>query len=268
MNSKSKFTKISLVGNLNEELGVVPLEHLWADMFALKMKIVKPEAFDQLSDAICQVLKAAEAFGARQIMFRLIKDEILSAQISRLLPQLGFKFKNERIEFTRPVIELPGDAGSPFSWKTAAELFWQPQNIADTLKRVALGDPDTDPNEAPISFIQDFLDDPVLTSGLPCIHIGFVNNEPAAMSVVQINPKTGWSRISYMGVVPEFRRQGLGVWVHRHAFAIMKAQGGKFYHGGTGATNAAMIRLFEAHQCRRLSRMEEWIYPMKEGARC
>jgi hypothetical protein len=55
----------------------------------------------------------------------------------------------------------------------------------------------------------------------------------AALTVVQMNPKSGWSRISYMGIAPKFRGQGLGKWVHRFSFRKMKEEGGKLYHGGT-----------------------------------
>lgn len=69
----------------------------------------------------------------------------------------------------------------------------------------------------------------------------------------------GASRISYMGVAPEFRQQGLGKWVHRYSFKTMKNLGEKLYHGGTSATNHAMLRLFEIHQCELFLEMEEWI---------
>jgi GNAT superfamily N-acetyltransferase len=114
-------------------------------------------------------------------------------------------------------------------------------------------------------FIQDFLVDPVLTAGLGCIHVGFMGDEIAAMTVVQINSKSGWSRISYMGVVPKFRTLGLGKWVHRYSFVQMKKQGGKLYHGGTVSTNTRMIRLFESHGCAVYRQMEEWIYLTKRG---
>jgi hypothetical protein len=268
MNNEIKFKKFPLIGSLNEELGTVTLEHLWADVFALKMKIIKTEALEQLNDVILEALSEADIFKAQQVVFRLIKGENSSDEIRRLLPRLGFKKKNERIEFKKQLNELPSDAGSPMTWKTAEELSWSPQDIANTLKLVAEGDPDTDPNEDPLLFIQDFLVDPVLSSGLQCVHIGFIKNELAAFSVVQINPKTGWSRISYMGIMPKFRKQNLGLWVHRYSFTVMKAQGGKLYHGGTSATNKGMIRLFEKHQCNQFCEMEEWNYSLKEGDQC
>lgn len=44
-------------------------------------------------------------------------------------------------------------------------------------------------------FIQDWLHHDEFTSGTDCISIGFANGEPCALSVVQVESKTGWSRI-------------------------------------------------------------------------
>lgn len=268
MNSEVKFKKFILMNSENEDLGIVTLEHLWADVFALKMKIHKVEALAQLNDVIKEALKLAEDLQARLVMYRLIKGEMTSEKMGELLPKLGFAKKSDRIEFKKSVDELPSDDGSPIIWKTAEELNWKPEAVAKTLKQVAEGDPDTDPNEDPLLFIQDFLADPVLTSGLRCIHIGFFENEIAALTVVQINPKTGWSRISYMGIVPKFRMKNLGNWVHRYSFKVMKAESGKLYHGGTTSTNVGMIKLFEKNGCSRFCEMEEWVYSLNGGERC
>lgn len=262
--SEIKYKKIQLTNSQNENVGTVSLEHLWADVFAVKIKIEKLEALNFLEENIRELLKEARYFRASQVIFRIVLDDNSSA-ISLLISKLGFKKKNERVEYKKQLAELPDDTGSPLVWKAAEELGLGPSEIAITLKLVAEGDPGTDPNEDPLTFIQDFLADPVLTSGLKCIHIGFIDNKIATFSVVQINPKTGWSRISYMGIVPSFRSQSLGVWVHRYSFKVMKEQGGKFYHGGTVATNKAMIRLFEKHHCDLFCKMEEWDYFLNAG---
>jgi len=258
MSNENKFKKILL----GENRDAVSLEHLWADVYGLKIKITAKESLMPLRSAFGNLIKDAESFQAKQILFRLVRDEF-SDEIRPWLSPLGFTFKNERVEFQKAVSELPEDAGSPLRWKSALELSWTPQDIAQTLKLVAEGDPDTDPNEDPLSFIQDFLHDPVLTAGLNCIHVGFLKDEIAAFTVVQINPKTGWSRISYMGIAPKWRHHHLGQWVHRYSFKVMKESGAKLYHGGTGATNISMIRLFEKHQCDRFRTMEEWIYSVE-----
>lgn len=255
--------KFLVTDKSNQELGTVSLEHLWADVYGLKYKRTDNKAVSaQWAESIRDALAEAEIQKARLVVFRVIKDEY-SDGLSQLLPQLDFTKKNERIEYKKSIDDLPDDSGSPMTWKSAEDLGWNPQAIANTLKLVAEGDPDTDPNEDPLLFVQDFLADPVLSSGPRCIHIGFVEDDVAAMTVVQINPKSGWSRISYMGIAPRFRKQGLGKWVHRYSFKVMKLEGGKLYHGGTVTTNKSMINLFELHQCDRFCSMEEWIYTIK-----
>ena len=197
---------------------------------------------------------------------RLIKSSRAS-EVAERLPSLGFAIKNERIEFNKAIDQLPDDMGTPMTWKNAEELSWQPQDVAKILGLVAQGDPDTDPKEDPLVFIQDFIADPVLTSGLNCIHIGFLQHEVAAMAVVQINPKTGWSRISYMGIAPQFRNRGLGKWVHRYSFRKMQLEGGKLYHGGTVSTNLPMIALFKKHGCDQIHEMQEWVFKVNRGRR-
>lgn len=263
MSNEIIFRKFLLLNNKNEEVGAITLEHLWSDVFGLRIRRTeKPALEKQWESAIHAALVQARIFKARQILFRLTKDKN-SEETTRILLQLGFKKKNERIEYKKLVDELPDDDGSPIVWSSAAKLRWSEHEIANTLKLVAVGDPDTDPNEDPLQFMQDFLADPILTSGLSCIHIGFIKNEVAALTVVQINLQSGWSRISYMGIAPKFRNKNLGQWVHRYSFKQMKIQGGKLYHGGTAVTNKPMIRLFEKHGCSLFCEMREWIYYLK-----
>lgn len=252
--------KFPLINEVGQEVGIVVLEHLWADTYGIRIKKTEfSTRIDQWMQALHLALTEADALSAEQVLFRLIKADGLS-ELSKVLPSLGFRKKLDRIEFRRLLTLLPDDdSGSPLSWRTAYEMNWSEQEIANTLECVAQDDPDTDAKDNPIKFIQDFLADPVLTAGLECIHIGFIDDHIAAMTVVQMNPKSGWSRISYMGVAPEFRQQGLGKWVHRYSFKTMKNLGGKLYHGGTSATNHAMLRLFEIHQCELFLEMEEWI---------
>lgn len=256
------FTKsFPLVGNASQETGAVVLEHLWADVYGIKIKKANSLTdIVQWEQAIRLALQEAKLRDARLVMLRLIRSDGL-ADLAAQLPKLGFRKKHDRVEFRKPIAALPEDDGSPLSWKTAKELSWSDVDVAKLLGQVAEGDPDPDVTEDPLIFIQDMLADPVLTSGLDCFHIGFFAGNMAALTVVQINPKTGWSRISYMGVVPAFRGKHLGKWVHRYSFRVMKAEGGKLYHGGTVSSNQEMIRLFELHQCERFLEMEEWVFP-------
>lgn len=244
----------------DQESGTVSLVYLWADVYAIKIKKTKAiQNAKPWANCIRQAIEKAKQKSAREIIFRLIKNEGLE-KLGQALTEIGFFKKNERFEFRKSVVDLPQAEESVIQWKTCQQLDWDPQKIAQVITLVSFADPDYNPKEDPILFIQDFLTDPVLTAGRDCVHIGFINEEIAALTVVQINPTTGWSRISYMGIAPNFRRQKLGQVVHRYSFKIMKAMGGKIYHGGTASTNRPMIRLFELHGCEKFREMEEWRY--------
>lgn len=256
--------KLSLTNQLGQEVCILALEHLWADVYGIKYKkLVEAISVSQVIDGIKNLLSDLDRKTARQVNFRLIKDRD-SSELSSLLSAIGFQKKNERVEYKKTIAELPTDEGSPLNWKSALDLNWRDKDIAEFLNLVSQGDPDSEANQDPLLYIQDFMADPVLTSGLQCVHIGFFNNEKAALSVVQINPKSGWSRISYMGIAPKFRRKSLGKWIHRFSFRQMKSEGGTLYHGGTDALNTPMIRLFESHGCKLFCEMEEWIYQVNE----
>jgi GNAT superfamily N-acetyltransferase len=258
MSDRITSKKFPLLGPMGEDCGAVTLQHMWADVFALRFSVLDSAGISALNSAVPEALAEARVREAKSVAIRLVKDEVFSEEIAQMLPSLGFVKKSERVEFKKSVEELPGDSGTPLVWKTAEELSWQPTDIAKVLMMVAVGDPNTSEDDDPIAFIQDFLVDPELTAGLQCIHVGFLNGEIAAFAVVQIKLETGWSRISYMGIVPGFRGQGLGAWVHRFCFGIMKRDGGKLYHGGTLASNSGMIRLFESSGCERFREMSEW----------
>ena len=160
---------------------------------------------------------------------------------------------------------LPSENRTPIKWQTARELAWTAQDLALFTKEVVTNALDVDPNEKPEDFIQDWLHHTEFTHGLDCAGIGFINDKPCALVVAQINKETGWSRLSYMGLVPEFRGKGLGKWVHRHGFEMMKAQGGILYHGGTHAENRPMRKLFKSHGCHVFCEMEEWSMKIERG---
>lgn len=238
------------------------LIHLWADVYGLKLpKDLSGETPDKsvLSKQLKNALLEARSRGAKELRLRFFKDNH-AISIGEILQSLGFRKNYERIEFNKTVEQLRDDEGTPLRWNTAQELGLSPEAVAKCLDVVAEGDPGHDPSEKSIEFIQDFLADPILTSGYGCIHLAFFRDEFAAMTVVQINPQNGWSRISYMGVAPKFRKQGLGVWVHRFSFAQMRREGGIIYHGGTTAKNKAMLALFRRHQCEVFQEVEEWSF--------
>ena len=236
------------------------LTHLWAEVYGIIQKSERSDIEVEIwSTLISQALVAAKEKNARCVQFRLI-EKPGSEQLSDKLPNLGFQKKQHRIEFRKNLSELPSGDGSMISWQSASEFGWQVRDVANFLKLVAKGDPDSEPTDDPVTYVQDWMKDPVLTCGTDCISVGFKDKKPCALMVAQINPKSKWSRISYMGIIPEFRRQGLGKWVHRKGFDMMRAKGGTLYHGGTSTENLAMLALFKSHRCEIYCKMQEWIW--------
>ncbi len=238
--------------------GIVSTEQLWANVYALKYN--KPEKrLDKniWQNLFAQANESALEFGAEAIEIR-IRLDYEPTIFQNILNELGFKKKSGRIEYQCEVKNLPDEKSTPIAWKTAQGLNWNRQQIANFTREIIKDALDVDPNERPEDFIQDWLHHEELTSGLDCIAIGFLENKACALTVVQINSDTGWSRISYMGVIPNHRGKGLGKWVHRHGFEMMKQQGGKIYHGGTHSDNLPMRKLFESHGCAVFCEMEEW----------
>ncbi len=239
------------------------LSHLWADVYGIDQRGSGRCSPDEWAKLIKQALEAASEKAVKSVVFRVIENSEAQGLI-RLLPSLGFVLKEGRVEYRAFLADLPNDEGTPFEWKSAADLDWTHQQIAAFLSEVAQGALDLEPVDDPLAHIQDWLKDPVLTAGLECVSIGFMNGKASALVVAQINPRTLWSRLSYVGLIPERRGQRFGQWLHRHGFEMLKAQGGDLYHGGTNSLNKPMIRLFEQHGCRSYHRMQEWVWKSVE----
>lgn len=250
------------------ELCAVTTEHFWSGVHGLERHTEKTANVTIETNVWLDLIKKATSrlakTDARMALFRLTKTDESKA-LSERLHETGFKKKQDRIEYRSPIEQLPLDDGSPFQWLNMKVENWPLEKIADLLSAVAVGDPDYDPSESALGFMEGWLKDPDLTSGLHCIEVGVLEGKPAVLIMAQINPKTKWSRISYMGILPEHRGKGLGAWVHRRGFAMMRAQGGTLYHGGTHSENHAMKKLFERHGCKEYRQMEEWTYTFERG---
>ena len=181
------------------------------------------------------------------------RAEQITPRYREALLEAGFVELGERIEFKSPMEDLPGDEGSPLLWRDRAAVG---KDLAiEMLSRTSNGDPHgVEEHERPAEALADMLSDVELSNGPECVQVGYLDGEPVAFVMAQVGNE-GWSRISYMGLVPAARGQGLGTWVHRHGFSMMRSQGGTLYHGGTAATNQPMLRLFESHGCKLYARM-------------
>lgn len=210
---------------------------------------------------IQQAMSEAKKLAAARVEFRLI-DVPSVVDVADNLPALGFTRLFDRVEFRAPLADLPSDeTESPLRWVSlASDKTWTLEAAADLFQAVSAGDSECDPAEDKAELLRCYLSDSVLTGGLDCVHVGYLAQRPVALVVAQINTRSGWSRISYMGLIPKVRGQHLGRWVHRHGFSMMRAQGGVLYHGGTLAQNARMIRLFLAHGCNEYRRFQVWFW--------
>jgi len=184
------------------------------------------------------------------------RDDQSDGAFTVALESSGFRRIGKRIEFRASVETLPSEKGSPLRWRTMEET--GTELAAEMLALCSIGDPHSSEEDDPTQAITEFLDDPALTSSPDCVQIGYLDERPVAFACAQVMPSSGWSRIAYMGLAPDVRGKGLGQWVHRHGFEMIRAQGGTLYHGGTAADNAPMLALFAAHGCAELARMTDW----------
>ncbi len=172
----------------------------------------------------------------------------------RALVRSGWKKEGGRVEFKTPVEALPLEDGTPLQWRDLSEVGLD--EAARVFGLAGVG-PDWDDDD-PHALIPGYLSEEGLTNTPDCIQVGYLDEVPVAFVVAQTESESGWCTLPFMGVVQGHRTQGLGVWVHRHGLAMLRAQGGQMYHGGTSAQNEPMLRLFERNGCALHAHMEEW----------
>jgi GNAT superfamily N-acetyltransferase len=195
---------------------------------------------------------------ARAGEFRLVERPHL-LPLGSTLAELGFQRRHDRIEFQTSLDDLPDETGTPLMWEAVSED--GPLRLAEAARlfeAASVGDPESEPDQDGLKALQVFLGDPEFRSGLDSIQIGLLEGKPCAFIMAQVIRSSGWSRITHMGVLPEFRGRGLGKWVQRRGFVMMRAQGGTLYHGGTTRTNVAMEAVFRGHGCREFCAMQQW----------
>lgn len=175
-----------------------------------------------------------------------------------LLVELGWKRHGERKEFKTPVVELPTDWQGPLTWKSLDEVGLA--LAAAVLNRAGQG-PDWEEEDDGKTLIESYLSSEELFCEPSCLEVGFDSaREPVAIVIAQTAPADGWCTMTFMGIVEEARGKGLGKWVHRRGFELLRQQGGESYHGGTSATNEAMLALFRAHGCKPYLHLSVWKY--------
>jgi ribosomal protein S18 acetylase RimI-like enzyme len=235
--------------------------------------------FEGWREALRAQMNEAQSSGARIFSTRVITRELgthpglTGARATRLrevLVDLGFRRAGDRAEFSVALdAHSVGEwlrsraAGDPFRWHAMAPAGEaRLEDAAKLLRRASTGDPATDPDEDAVGFIRAALGDRTLTREPTCVQVGRLPSAKgrvdAAFVMAQVNPENGWSRITYLGLVPEHRGRGLGGYVHARGVAMLREQGGTRYHGGTSTANAPMLALFRALGAEETSEMEEW----------
>ena len=252
------FLSLSPAGAVN---GAIYLTHLNEKTYAIQFptQVVNgPVNAEDLAPLLKEALDRLRVLSADAAHVRLTENPHLLPLVKYFSP-LGFSLAHTRIEFKAQVAELPTGEGGPLQWEPVGKRFTL-EDAAKFLEQAGQGDPDWSEGENTLELLRSYLADPEFHSGLDCIQIGSLEEKVAAVVVAQVIPDGGWSRSTYMGMLPEFRGRGLGKWVHRQGFRMMKEKGGKLYQGGTVKGNAPMEALFRAHGCKEFRTMQEWIW--------
>jgi hypothetical protein len=250
-----------LLDDKEEILAGLRLVQLGQGFWILSELIAREDAGDdgkrQATVLIDEAMKRANHIKANQVFTRINTAQYYH-DYGVALSNAGFRRIGERVEFRSPVENLPDEIGTPFTWKPMDQVGMN--TAIDLFGQVGEGAPDWDEDDDPANLLTVYFSEEGLTSGPECLHVGYIDNDPAAVVIAQVSPDDGWSRITFMGLVLHMRGRGLGRWVHRHGFQMIREQGGTLYHGGCLGVNTAMVALFNAHSCQEHLRVEEWVW--------
>lgn len=243
--------------------GAVSLVRIRQDSFAITAPRVLKDAPDGDSlrvQLIREALSGALDQCGRRVYIR-VEDRGPTSRVARALKTLGFTAEGRRLEFRTPVADLPDDHGTPLSWQPMGTPSCPSRaEAAAVLHSAAEGDPDWDADDEPREVLDGFLDEAELYGEPDCVQVASIGGDKVGLVIAQAARASGWSRLTYLGVLPEFRGRGYGRWVQRHGFAMLKAQGGVEYHGGTSEQNAPMLALFREHGCVLERTVSEWLF--------
>ena len=222
----------------------------------------------------------------KPLSVRVLVSSFDLTDLAESISALGFKKMYDRVEYIHPLdASIPDDApqiksaNPAISWVPGLKSYGMDE-LGAIYQKAALGDPSgVIPVDAtPIDFRKDLegdLSDSAFHHSAEAIQIGLIDGQSAAFVFAQVmkqpnHPVTlegkrtieGWSRLAYLGILPEFRGHGYGRQVHRHGLRTLRAMGGLTYHGGTARDNISMRRLFESSGCVVLRLLEEWKLPL------
>ena len=188
------------------------------------------------------MLEAAERADIRNVssLMARIPEAWMDASLTKALYDAGFKNRGRRLAWKEPLEPLCSvETGSTrLQWKQMARPLSPPS--VGLLARVAVGDPLAPPNM--LNALQEWLQ----TDGMIAeVWVGLLDETAVAWCCTQVIPKTGWSRVTYMGVDSPHRGRGLGVETHEFCLRRIRAMGGVIWEGGCSATNQPMSRILQ-----------------------
>lgn len=232
------------------------LPHMWQALVGWRPDAA--DALPSLTDAwVADLQELPEPPPA--LLARVDAARLTPAHV-QALERAGWHKEGGRVEFKTPVETLPDDTGTPIIWRDLSEV-----GIDEAARVFALAGagPEWEDDDDPHELIEGYLQEEGLTNTPDCVQVGYVGDVPVGFLVAQTEGETGWCTLPFMGVVGTHRGQGLGVWVHRRGCAMLRAQGGVLYHGGTSAENAPMLATFARNGCQLHAHLEEWKLTIK-----
>jgi len=205
----------------------------YAGHFGLVQPRWRAGSEDRLAELAAELVTVARARGLTRLHTRLNLDST-PPEYQAALETLGFVVRIGRTEFKTPISALPDEQGTPIGWVSYEALGLK--EAGALFERAGAG-PQWEDTDVGVDLIEGYLAQEGMYVGPDCVQVGSLDGTPVAIVIAQVEIATGWSTITFMGIVPERRGHGLGKWVHRHGMAMMRAQGGSLYHGGTSDSN-------------------------------
>ncbi len=234
-----------------------------SDKYALQIPIFCEKDTKALNQLFSQVKERLVALRGRALVCRMAHDEKYDFLKPEML-KFGFKVIGNRVEYKTQIqnLDFSSHGESPLEWiSPLVDNSMSFDEVADFMEAVAQDDPDfNQETDNAKECLESYLSEAGLYNQKDCLQIGFLKGEnfPCCFIVAQVESSSGWSRITYMGVHPDFRSKGLGTWVQRHGVQMLKKQGGTEYHGGTNLNNKAMQAVFEKNGCQFFRSLSEW----------
>jgi RimJ/RimL family protein N-acetyltransferase len=207
-----------------------------------------------------EVAPGAKGAAALAAIARALKEECVRTNASllsweretdadwnRLLIEAGFEVHRRKIYVGRDLSAL-SELEPPFTWRTLAEI--GDREFLDWLIRASAGDPFEDEPRDYEREYKELLEHAGDRLDRGLWRVALLDGVPVGM-VLPLSfggdPERG--TLSYVGVLPEFRGEGLGGRLHLAGLALLAGAGVQRYVGSTDVRNEPMARVFARNGC-------------------